>query len=365
MIHEKYITHINTLVRNAINAILDNDREKANNIYYNEICSIKITESIFCNCTPCYDLRFNYDLLRKLWISDILPEDAKKALHGKECAKYTGFALESLFAEENTEKEFARIKITTSKIIVYLDQNIFSECVKHEKVKNYFSKMKNKGNIQFVYSPSHLEEINKITDSEQQQKFLKCITELTENVCLQPFEDNTISLCIEDPTFPLNRVIQFPNGTDAVEHLKMLNDKSRSLGFPQYDDEEHRKVIGNENAIFHSLSSDDFLKIMSLCNRNGRICSGKEEFKNLKFHKEITFAIYSLHDALDILSFRREKSERTLKSSVHDIEHLIYASKSNFFISKDKNLRDRANQIYSFLGFDVTVQNLGDFFNAQ
>ena len=362
MIHEKYITHINTLVINAINAILDNDREKAKNIYY----SIEITESIFCmNCTPCYDLRFNYDLLKKLLLSDISPENAKKALHRWECAKHTDFALKSFFTQEKTEKEFARIKTTTSKIIVYLDQNIFSKCVKDEEVKNSFFLKKDRGNIQFVYSPSHLEEINKITDSEQQQKFLKCITELTENVCLQPFEDNTISLCIEDPIFPLIRVSQFPDGTDAVEYLKMLKDKSRSFDFPQYDDEKHRKMIGNENAIFNSLSNDDFLKIMSLCNRSGRICSGKEEFKNLKFHEEINSAIYSLHDALDILSFRREKSARALKSAAHDTEHLIYASKSNFFISEDKNLRDRANQIYSFLGFDIKVQPLNDFLNAQ
>jgi hypothetical protein len=360
MDHEKLVAEINKAIEEIINAILDENPELARNIY-GKLVSASTSFPILCmNCVICYDLYFHMELLDGLFSEKVTLKEARQRIQAWKYSKYTDFANKSL--KDAGRGKFARTPATTSKNIIYPDQNIFSLFVNNEEVRENILRIKSNGSIQFVYSPSHLEEVHKIDESKQQRVFLKAITEITENISLQPAIDDTISLFTEDPAYPLDREAASSLATEAVELIKTLKDEDRFLYFEKYNDDNHRKLIASNIAIFDSLSSDDFSTIMFVCASNNLY---KEQFKGLRAHSDIRNAIYALHDALDLLSFKREKSERTTRSSVHDVEHLIYAAKSSTFITNDKRLKARASQIYSFLGFEVKVQNLDDFLKTS
>lgn len=53
---------------------------------------------------------------------------------------------------------------------------------------------------------------------------------------------------------------------------------------------------------------------------------------------------------LDICGVKKDNSERKIRSSRLDIEHLLYASNAQIFVTDDGKLRCRAKNIFSVLG---------------
>jgi hypothetical protein len=86
----------------------------------------------------------------------------------------------------------------TDKEKIYLDQNIISIYIKDKSFKELVLSAKN-NNYQFVYSPSHIEEIFKIEDKKNQDEFIDSIREITDNVfCVR--KGLTYVFVKEDPT---------------------------------------------------------------------------------------------------------------------------------------------------------------------
>ena len=56
-----------------------------------------------------------------------------------------------------------------------------------------------------------------------------------------------------------------------------------------------------------------------------------------------------------IQTFRREANEKTRMSSYHDVDHALYASWAEFFITNDSRLAEKTKYIYDFLGIGTKV----------
>ncbi|MBN3762025.1 hypothetical protein [Burkholderia sp. Ac-20365] len=357
--HEQRFSEIDSVVSGLIDAVL----ESGVGVLYgmgDELKRVNIGKGEFCmNCDPCHNLMFSLPLLNDLITGKMTVDQAKENRLAWKYAIYADQAMKHLV--DTSELRFNRVPTTTSCAIVYLDQNVFSVFTKDDEVKKTLRRLKSGGILQFVYSPSHLEEINKILEESYRQAFIEAISELTDDKCLQPSSNDQIDLFIENPADVLARAAVSPEATDAVERIKTLKEESRELHFPEYNDESHRIALGQRTDVFDALTDEKFSHLMS---HSASSRFQKDQFKNLLSHSDIRNAIYALHNGLDLLSFKRETSERTRRSSVHDIEHLIYGSQSQVFVSNDAKLVARARQIYPFLGIGVKVLSLDQFLES-
>lgn len=213
------------------------------------------------------------------------------------------------------------------------------------------NKLKKK--LDICYSPSHLEEINKTSSNDDVKRLLGKLTELTGNLIVLP-DENGHFYAKEEPDYGLKRVNSYPGSTDAVENLKLMSAKERSLFLSKYDTELHKKVIGNNDNIFDSLSDEDFRELLFYTHSS---FTSKSSIKKYDGRDKLLHAVYTLFGMLDLLSYRVDSQERTIKSSAHDIEHIIYASEADYFVTKDKKLYQRTKQIYKFLDIKTTVLN--------
>lgn len=63
--------------------------------------------------------------------------------------------------------------------------------------------------------------------------------------------------------------------------------------------------------------------------------------------------IHILYKAMDLLGFKKDKiqngKDRKVRSSRHDIEHILYASNADYFFTADKNMYYRAINIFRIL----------------
>jgi hypothetical protein len=358
--HKERFTQMNAAAERLLAAALDGGIETLLSMQ-DDMSMIDVRRDDFCfSCDMCYSLCFNLAVLQDLIDKKVTPLQAKRQLQAYKYATYADQAHNGMGT--STKRRFARTSVQARAELVYLDQNILTAFVNDEAIRTTLLDLKKKGTYQFVYSPSHIEEIHKIKEESNQAPFLDSISQLTDDVSLQPADGDRISLFKEAPVYPLERVASAPDTTEAVEKMKALKEKDRELYFNEYNENSHRVAIGNSEDVFGALPHEEFSRLMT-SSASSRL--RKEEFKDLKSHSEILNAIHALHNALDLLSYKREQSERARKSSIHDIEHLIYATRCRVFVSKDGRLVSRARQIYKFLELDISVHTLDEFLKCQ
>ena len=346
---------ISRLQENILNKILQRKTIAELMPWYQEIWSLpgEPVEPCF-SCASCYDYMFYDRLLRTVANQKKIDLKALEVeLHTWKRTQYQDDVLTSL--KRSKGSDFAYKKYSPERKVVYFDQNMLSDYDDKTSVYNEINVLKN--NLDICYSPSHLEEINKTSTSSDIQRLLTKVTELTGNLVLLPSEEGHF-YAKEEPHYGLNRVNSYPGSTDAVESLKLLTARERALFLDKYDTEYHKKVIGNNNDIFESLSDEDFSELLFYTRSSFR---NKASIKEYKGRGELLHAVYTLFGMLDLLSYRVDNQERTIKSSAHDIEHIIYASVTDYFVTKDKKLYHRAKQIYKFLGITTIVLNHRDY----
>ncbi len=305
-------------------------------------------------CASCYDYIFYSNLLHK--VANQIDVDRKSLeieLHMWKKTQLQDDILTSL--KKSSPSVFAYEKYSPNKKVIYFDQNMLSDYDDNPSIYCSINKLKEKFDI--CYSPSHLEEINKTSTSNDVKRLLTKLSELTENLVVLP-DENGHFYAKEPPEYSLNRVNSYPGSTDAVESLKLMSSKERSLFLSKYDTEHHKKNIGNNDNIFNSLSDTDFRELLFYTHSS---FTSKDSIKNYHDRSELLHAVYTLFGMLDLLSYRVDSQERTIKSSSHDIEHIIYASEADYFVTKDKKLYQRSKQIYNFLDIKTIVLNHRDY----
>lgn len=313
-------------------------------------------------CIHCCDYLFYKELLVKYFNGDM----SKKILDS-ELAKRN---MEKLFNEifthypnDNENIPSNRENFKGDKEKIYLDQNIISMCVNDKNFKEYILFLKNK-NYQFIYSPSHIEEIFKIKQKEDQEHFMNSIREITDNIlCVKHGLDYIFVR--EDPVYSIKRIELYNGTTQAIEECKIITSKDRDRYLEKYNIRKHKIDLGKKEEkddILNDLNDEDFSELMTYSYTYK--FKVKNDFKNIKSGNDFLHAIYTLSHALELLGYKIDKGERVIKSGVHDIEHLIYGAYSNYFVTNDDNFRLRAHQIYKFLGIKTKILNRKEFEDA-
>ncbi|RBP79093.1 hypothetical protein EBI01_20265 [Marinomonas rhizomae] len=342
------------LLEQILEGILKHKRLNELLPWYKELWSLPGREIIPCmECPYCYDYIFYNETLTDLSGEREIDRDSlREKLH---VWKKTKKRDDALYAINNGESIFNYSEYEAEREVIYFDQNMLSDYDQKKIVFDQVSELKKK--YDFCYSPSHLEEINKIINEMDVDRLLSKVSKLTDNIFVLPRVDGYYFVK-EEPKYGFQRVRAYPGSTEAIEALKVISSSDREIFLDKYNDEIHKKDIGNSVDIFNSLSDEAFQELLfythsSFKNKNDI----KEHFKR----DDLLHAIYTLYNSLDLLSYKVDTKERTIKSSVHDIEHILSATKSNYFVTKDKKLYHRTRQIYGFLGIKTIVLNHNDY----
>ena len=211
-----------------------------------------------------------------------------------------------------------------TKKTIYADFNTLGK-IEEELKNNLFIFDKDK--FEFIYSPNHLEEVYRMNVDEYRDMRIHTITVLTRNNLILPLS-NELSFNTEDPSYSYNRVIRNLKISDLAEEKRELDVEKRKIYLPE--NKNLSKTINNALDVFTVIPSE-------------RINFKTEKFKNLE---ELRNCIYSMYQLFDDYGYYVDKKKRTIKSSAYDIEHLIYATKCDYFVTDDKNCFKRAEQIF-------------------
>lgn len=309
-------------------------------------------------CAPCYDFLFYSQTLDKVRCNTISNDALKHELHIWKKTQLRDEALTHL-NHNPKQSDFNKSKVNINGFKVYLDQNLLSEYAKDSTLRNRVNNLKTAKKVTFYYSPSHLEETFKVPNYETQKLLISSIRQLTDDVVILP-EQNVNTFFVENPEFGLRRIAKCDGSTQALEELMLLANKDRKMYIPKYDTSEHRSKIANNKSIFNSISDNEFRELISLSYSN---LLNKDDYQGITDKNTLLHAIYTLSSALNLIGYKLDKKEKTIKSALHDIEHLVYASEADLFVTSDAGFRERANQIYKIMNIGTKAIPLNELEN--
>ncbi|MBO2945264.1 hypothetical protein JJQ72_14900 [Paenibacillus sp. F411] len=255
--------------------------------------------------------------------------------------------LSHLSSIQINEADFNRISYTPNhKLLVYLDHNVFDKYHKIEDVRNFIEASYT--DINYVYSPSHLEEIKRMNDPKEEQQVIETIRKVTSSLIISNFKNNELSLAHEDPYFGLVRVMKNWGIAQDFEAYRVITTDDRRIFYPEYTDQNYLRQLSLEQVSDHP-------KVMAVCNQFEKH-ELLDERGRLKEYTYVHQAIYALVKALDDIGYKTDK-KRAILSSAHDIEHMIYAAGTDIFVTMDSNFKYRSQFIYNKLGITTKVMN--------
>lgn len=250
--------------------------------------------------------------------------------------------------------DFVRSPYTQKhKLLVYLDQNVLDKYHKIEHIEINKRISPGYAEIQYVYSPSHLEEINRMNDHIQEQHVLNTIRTVTSSLFISNFNGNELSLAYEDPELGLARVLKNPEIARDVENLRMLQTETREVFYPEHKDNDHTRKLNDTRVAAHPW-------VISACERFERK-EMLDKLGRIKNYSYVSQAIHALIKALDDIGYKTDNEVRTRRSSAHDNEHMKYAAGTHLFVTRDNKFRDRSQFIYEQLGISTRVMHWDDY----
>ena len=305
----------------------------------------------------------NYNFLRceKYWILllDLVNNRIDKN-RIKECVyriKADDFIERVKFSNVGTINQINQI----NKPIVYFDNNTYIYLKKYMPIEKINRK------YQYVYSPAHLEELansirkNDFQYNENVERDLHYLSKLTDNVEFLPDLNKGIIICCESPDEPLKRVIKNFDGTVLSEQIeKDFLEKRKNLR-----DKYALKVRGNNiSGVLSSAAAEKGLKQFRWYQEYKEESNKRIFWEYYKNDYSFLFeSLTGLVNLLDILDNNPEPLKK-YRSHLHDTTHLIYATRSDLFVTNDKRLEDKANEIFRFLDIPVVVKNYNKFLES-
>lgn len=283
---------------------------------------------------------------------------------------------------------------SSNKIRVYLDYNIYNRICGNIIDDKIF---KNK-NVNIFLSVAHAEEYYKACKNDIDSKNYEKLTDIfNEMISLTPFGvlnpsktrikniNEKFSGCLErvkkyDTSDIVNnngkavheiqketvesyvknnkKVINYSNlSCNEIWNQKEIIDKLNK--FPEYIDNY------KERTFMQIASFYGFEQTKSICNNNYDKFQLKENcYSKLKDNYALLECVIEfLYNVLGECGYNRDKQERTSISGIHDIQHLIYATYCNYFISEDKTFLKKAKAVYTYLGIETQMIDVFEFEN--
>ena len=313
------------------------------------------------DCVSCFDFQFYFKLSCETIENNGNVKNLKEKLQYWEKSKSADSIIYNLPNGQN-EFNITNIPLIQSDIF-YFDFNIYQQIE-----DNHFIEQINKKNLTIVYSPIHLEEVSRMKNSIHEKERIDTITAITKDYVVLNM-DNALNIYVEKPIESFRRVMKNTSINEAVENNRVIKNKDKNTFFESLQNDKYKYINSSQN-IFEIIGKEDLAQLLFFA---GCFLSEEEFKKENKTYDEILHRIYSLYDVLDNISFSVDTlkdNARSLRSSVYDIEHLIYASNCNYLLTADKKFYKRANQIYKFLNVNTKVihirrdNNLLTFLNS-
>lgn len=251
----------------------------------------------------------------------------------------------------------------TGQTIVYFDTNVFSEYVNNRSFYSLVNHSKSKL-YTYVYSPYILEDGIK---SDRIHFLHDCnkLVELTDNKTILAIDD-TFLIKKEDVFNCAKRVHLFRDYTQAQEEKNVYNKKFYEVIFlPMPNKKQNSEKLNKDffsffqNDVSKNDELEDYMKAILYHADNSLdlsdIINSSIKYENLQK------VVDGLFQFFDYIGYAYDKDEKTLKSSIQDLEHVKSAIASDIFVTTDEKLYKRATVIYTLLGIKTKVMKKDDF----
>lgn len=280
--------------------------------------------------------------------------------------------------------------VLEQKTLVYMDFSVYQlyECQKNEVFHKQLDNYAEMDEIQFVYSPTHMEEVCRMGDLTFQNKRRKNISKICSNCEVVTVQDGCLKFITEpvDVCFERAKKLQVLNEYAEVAEcatFEALEEKTcRLLEWDEKEAEKRRKEISMLSSIELFDPNNETIDNKSLNKIFYMICGSQFPVERLKDYckKERTFseirrAVRLLFILMNALGYHRNKIMkrtkftyrafyptyghefyRIIRSGFFDADHICYASKCNYFVTCDSTLSLQAREIYRYLGCKTEVK---------
>lgn len=249
------------------------------------------------------------------------------------------------------------------KKIVYFDTNVFSDYV-NNKSFNSLVNLSKSNDYTYVYSPFVLEDGIK---SDRIHFLYDCnkLVELTDNKTILPIDD-TFLIKREDVFECSKRVHLFRDYTQAQEEKNVYKKKFFDLTFlPMPDKKRNTDKINKDFICFFKndvSKNDELYEYMAAILYQAEASLELSDIidSSIKY-SNLSKVVDGLFRFFDYLGYASDSKEKTLRSSVQDLEHVKSATASDIFVTSDEKLYKRATVIYTLLGIKTKVMKEDDF----
>lgn len=277
--------------------------------------------------------------------------------------------------------------ILENKTFVYMDFGVYqlyeNNEVFHAQLDNY-AKM---DEIQFVYSPTHMEEVCRMGNSTFENNRRENVSRICGNYEVLPVQDGGLKIITEPVDVCFVRAKKYQDLNQYAEKsecatFEVLEEKTcELLGWDEKEAEKRRNEISaltstqlfdlNNKAIDNESLNKVFYMI---CGFSIPIEYFKDYCKKERTFSEIRDVIRSFYILMNAIGYHRNKIVkrtkftykafyptydrefyRTIRSGFYDVDHICYASKCDFFITCDCTLSVQAREIYRYLGCKTHV----------
>ncbi|MCI8963519.1 MAG: hypothetical protein HFG37_07380 [Eubacterium sp.] len=277
--------------------------------------------------------------------------------------------------------------VLEKKTLVYMDFGVYqlyeSNEVFHTQLDNYV-KM---DEIQFVYSPTHMEEACRMGNFTFEIKRRENVSKICSNCEVLPVQDGRLRILIEPVDVCFTRAKKLQTLNQYAEEsecatFEVLEEKTcKLLRWDGKEAEKRRKEISSltSTQLFdpnnETIDNESLNKVFYLiCGSHDPIEDFKDYCKKERTFSEIRKVVRLFYILMNALGYHRNKIEkrtkftykafyptydrefyRTIRSGFYDVDHICYASKCDYFVTCDCALLAQAREIYRFLGCKTCV----------
>ena len=277
--------------------------------------------------------------------------------------------------------------ILEKKKLVYMDFGVYQLYETNEVFHAQVDKYVETEEIQFVYSPTHMEEVCRMGNVEFENKRRNNISKVCNNHEVLPVGDGKLKILIEPVDVCYNRAKKLQTLNQHAEEsecatFEALEEKIRKLvGWNEKEAEKRKKEISTlaSTQLFDpknkTMDNESINKIFyGICHSQLPIEDFKDYCKNERIFLEIRESVRLLYLLMNSLGYHRNKIEkrtkltsevfypiysrkfyRTIRSGFYDVDHISYATKCNYFVTCDYTLSLQAREIYRYLGCKTNV----------
>lgn len=274
-----------------------------------------------------------------------------------------------------------------NKTLVYLDFGVYQLYESNEIFHSYIDSFSKTNKIHFVYSPTHMEEVCRMNNSEFENNRIYNISKICDDYEVLSVGDGKLKIMKESAHICFARAQNLKDLNESAEQTQCA--KFESLDDNIYEllkwDKNEMKKIGKTISKLTStqlFDTENDVIDNNILNKIFSVIAGSqytlESFKDYgkeeRTFADVREAIYRLYMLMNALGYHRNKIEkrtkftdealypnydrkfyRTIRSGFYDVDHMSYATKCDYFVTCDYALSLQAIEIYRYLGFKTKV----------